>query len=58
MKLTDDERCYAQARRLLATWHALEDELTHANDEPVGTLRCACRAPSARISWSRRWWST
>lgn len=46
LKLTDDgERCYAQARQLLATWHALEDELTGASDEPVGTLRV--RAPHA-----------
>ncbi|MCG7390252.1 MULTISPECIES: LysR family transcriptional regulator [Pantoea] len=46
LKLTDDgERCYAHARQLLATWHALEDDLTHANDEPVGTLRV--RAPHA-----------
>ncbi len=46
LKLTDDgERCYAHARQLLATWHALEDALTHANDEPVGTLRV--RAPHA-----------
>lgn len=46
LKLTDDgERCYAQARQLLATWHALEDELTGAGDDPVGTLRV--RAPHA-----------
>ncbi|MDU7866177.1 MAG: LysR family transcriptional regulator [Pantoea sp.] len=46
LKLTDDgERCYAQARQLLATWHALEDELTGASDDPVGTLRV--RAPHA-----------
>ena len=46
LKLTDDgERCYAQARQLLATWHALEDELTVASDDPVGTLRV--RAPHA-----------
>lgn len=46
LKLTDDgERCYAQARQLVATWHALEDELTGASDEPVGTLRV--RAPHA-----------
>ncbi len=46
LKLTDDgERCYAQARQLVATWHALEDELTGASDDPVGTLRV--RAPHA-----------
>ncbi|MBD9554282.1 LysR family transcriptional regulator [Pantoea sp. PNT01] len=46
LKLTDDgERCYAQARQLLATWHALEDELTGASADPVGTLRV--RAPHA-----------
>lgn len=46
LKLTDDgERCYQQARQLLATWHALEDELTGAGDDPVGTLRV--RAPHA-----------
>ncbi|MBP2195570.1 LysR family transcriptional regulator [Pantoea cypripedii] len=46
LKLTDDgERCYQQARQLLATWYALEDELTGASDDPVGTLRV--RAPHA-----------
>lgn len=46
LKLTDDgERCYAQARQLLATWHALEDELTGAGSDPVGILRV--RAPHA-----------
>ncbi len=46
LKLTDDgERCYAQARQLLATWHALEDELTGTSDDPIGTLRV--RAPHA-----------
>ncbi|XXN63110.1 LysR family transcriptional regulator [Enterobacter ludwigii] len=46
LKLTDDgERCYAQARQLVATWHALEDELTGASDDPIGTLRV--RAPHA-----------
>lgn len=46
LKLTDDgERCYAQARQLLATWHALEDELTGSNDDPIGILRV--RAPHA-----------
>ena len=46
LKLTDDgERCYAQARQLLATWYALEDDLKRASDDPVGTLRV--RAPHA-----------
>lgn len=46
MKLTDDgERCYQQAKRLLERWAALEDELSGAGDEPVGTLRV--RAPHA-----------
>lgn len=46
LKLTDDgERCYTQARQLVATWHALEDELTGTHDDPVGTLRV--RAPHA-----------
>ncbi|UYK96826.1 LysR family transcriptional regulator [Pantoea stewartii] len=46
LKLTDDgERCYAQARQLLATWHALEDDLTGAGSDPIGTLRV--RAPHA-----------
>lgn len=46
LKLTDDgERCYAQARQLMATWHALEDELTGAGSDPVGILRV--RAPHA-----------
>lgn len=46
LKLTDDgERCYAQARQLVATWHALEDALTGSGDDPVGTLRV--RAPHA-----------
>ena len=46
LKLTDDgERCYTQARQLLATWYALEDELTGSHDEPAGTLRV--RAPHA-----------
>lgn len=45
-KLTDDgERCYAHARQLLETWHALADELTGASDDPAGTLRV--RAPHA-----------
>ncbi len=46
MKLTDDgERCYQHARRLLAAWSTLEDEVSHAGDEPVGILRV--RAPHA-----------
>ncbi|PKH20961.1 LysR family transcriptional regulator [Enterobacterales bacterium CwR94] len=46
LKLTDDgERCYAQAQQLLASWFALEDALTGASDDPVGTLRV--RAPHA-----------
>ena len=46
LKLTDDgERCYTQARQLMATWYALEDELTGSHDEPAGTLRV--RAPHA-----------
>ncbi|WP_312458198.1 LysR family transcriptional regulator [Pseudescherichia sp.] len=46
MKLTDDgERCYQHARRLIAAWSTLEDEVSHAGDEPVGTLRV--RAPHA-----------
>ncbi len=46
MKLTDDgERCYQHARRLLSAWSTLEDEVSHAGDEPVGTLRV--RAPHA-----------
>ncbi|NIF24328.1 LysR family transcriptional regulator [Candidatus Pantoea multigeneris] len=63
LKLTDDgERCYAQARQLLATWHALEDELTGASDDPIGTLRV--RAPHAfgqdqmiapLLSWMERY---
>lgn len=46
MKLTDDgERCYQHARRLIAAWSTLEDEVSQAGDEPVGTLRV--RAPHA-----------
>lgn len=46
MKLTDDgERCYQHARQLIAAWSTLEDEVSHASDEPVGTLRV--RAPHA-----------
>ena len=40
MKLTDDgERCYQHARRVIDSWVALEDEVGHAEDEPVGVLR-------------------
>lgn len=46
MKLTDDgERCYQHARRVIDSWVALEDEVGHAEDEPVGVLRV--RAPHA-----------
>ncbi|MEB6378915.1 LysR family transcriptional regulator [Leclercia adecarboxylata] len=46
MKLTDDgERCYQHARRVIDSWYALEDEVGHAEDEPVGVLRV--RAPHA-----------
>lgn len=46
MKLTDDgERCYQHARRVIDAWLALEDELSQAEDEPVGMLRV--RAPHA-----------
>jgi len=46
MKLTDDgERCYQHAKRLVDGWAALEDELSQAEDEPVGMLRV--RAPHA-----------
>lgn len=46
MKLTDDgERCYQHANKVADAWLALEDELGHADDEPVGTLRvCAPHA--------------
>lgn len=46
MKLTDDgERCYQQAKRVTDAWLTLEDELSQADDEPVGTLRvCAPHA--------------
>lgn len=40
MKLTGDgERCFAHAKELLASWHALEADLRGARDEPRGTLR-------------------
>lgn len=46
MKLTDDgERCYHHGQILLAGWQAMEDELKHADEEPVGVLRV--RAPHA-----------
>ncbi|MCU6671076.1 LysR family transcriptional regulator [Enterobacteriaceae bacterium H4N4] len=46
MKLTDDgERCYQHARRVIDSWLALEDDVGHAEDEPVGVLRV--RAPHA-----------
>lgn len=46
IKLTDDgERCYQHAKRLVESWAALEDELSQAEDEPVGILRV--RAPHA-----------
>ena len=46
LHLTDDgERCYQQARGLLAQWQSLEDALRGARDEPVGALRV--RAPHA-----------
>lgn len=46
MKLTDDgERCYQHAKQLVDGWAALEDELSQAEDEPVGMLRV--RAPHA-----------
>lgn len=46
MKLTDDgQRCYEQAKLLLERWVSLEDQLSGAGDEPVGTLRV--RAPHA-----------
>ncbi|HIE5388172.1 TPA: LysR family transcriptional regulator [Enterobacter cancerogenus] len=45
-RLTDDgERCYQHARRVIDSWLALEDEVGHAEDEPVGVLRV--RAPHA-----------
>jgi transcriptional regulator, LysR family len=45
-RLTDDgERCYQHARRVIDSWLALEDEVAHAEDEPVGVLRV--RAPHA-----------
>ncbi|WP_434668426.1 LysR family transcriptional regulator [Klebsiella sp. B345] len=46
MKLTDDgERCYQHARQVMDAWLALEDDLSIADDRPVGTLRV--RAPHA-----------
>ncbi|WP_426445101.1 LysR family transcriptional regulator [Siccibacter colletis] len=46
MKLTDDgERCYHHSQILLAGWQSMEDELKHADEEPVGILRV--RAPHA-----------
>jgi DNA-binding transcriptional LysR family regulator len=40
MKTTlDGERCYAQAKNLIANWHAMDAELRGMNDEPEGTLR-------------------
>lgn len=46
MKLTDDgERCYHHSQILLAAWQSMEDELKHADEEPVGILRV--RAPHA-----------
>ncbi|WP_181955389.1 LysR family transcriptional regulator [Raoultella terrigena] len=46
MKLTDDgERCYQHARRVVDAWLALEDDLSIADDRPVGVLRV--RAPHA-----------
>ena len=46
MKLTDDgQRCYEQAKLLLERRVSLEDQLSGAGDEPVGTLRV--RAPHA-----------
>ncbi len=46
MKLTDDgERCYQHAKHVIDAWTTLEDELSLAGDEPVGTLRV--RAPHA-----------
>ncbi|ASI61387.1 transcriptional regulator [Raoultella ornithinolytica] len=46
MKLTDDgERCYQHARQVVDAWLALEDEMSIADDRPVGVLRV--RAPHA-----------
>lgn len=46
MKLTDDgERCYQHARQVVDAWLALEDEMSIANERPVGVLRV--RAPHA-----------
>ncbi|HEC2573577.1 TPA: LysR family transcriptional regulator [Raoultella ornithinolytica] len=46
MKLTDDgERCYQHARQVADAWLALEDEMSIADERPVGVLRV--RAPHA-----------
>ena len=46
MKLTaDGERCYQHARQVVDAWLALEDEMSIADDRPVGVLRV--RAPHA-----------
>lgn len=46
MKLTDDgERCYQHARQVVDAWLALEDEMSIADERPVGGLRV--RAPHA-----------
>ncbi|WP_115719491.1 LysR family transcriptional regulator [Gallaecimonas mangrovi] len=46
MKLTDEgERCYQQARTMLANWDALAEDLAGNHDEPVGMLRV--RVPHA-----------
>ncbi|HHG8774696.1 TPA: LysR family transcriptional regulator [Raoultella planticola] len=46
MKLTDDgERCYQHARQVVDAWMALEDDLSIADERPVGVLRV--RAPHA-----------
>lgn len=46
MKLTDDgERCYQHARQVVDAWLALEDEMSIADERPVGVLRV--RAPHA-----------
>lgn len=46
MKLTEDgERCYQHARQVMDAWLALEDDLSIADDRPVGILRV--RAPHA-----------
>ena len=46
MKLTDDgDRCYQHARQVVDAWLALEDEMSIADERPVGVLRV--RAPHA-----------